>query len=95
MFNVELSVTGHSGHAVLALRGELDIADAPDVAAQLKAAVAAFGPLIIVDLAGLQFIDCCGLGTLVRLLNWTRDGSGDMYLAAPRPRVRRVLEMSA
>jgi hypothetical protein len=28
MFNVELSVSGHGGHAVAALRGELDLTDA-------------------------------------------------------------------
>jgi len=94
MFNVELSVSGHSGDTVVALCGELDLADAPAVASRLIAAVAAFGPSIIVDLAGLEFIDCCGLGVLVRLLKWTRESGGDMYLVGPRPRVRRVLEMA-
>jgi anti-sigma B factor antagonist len=94
MFNVELSVSGRGGHAVVALCGELDLADAPVVASHLIAAVAAFGPSIIVDLAGLEFIDCCGLGVLVRVQKWTRESGGDMYLAGPRPRVRRVLEMA-
>ena len=93
MFNAELSVCGHGGHAVVALCGELDLADAPVVASRLIAAVAAFGPSIIADLAGLEFIDCCGLGVLVRVQKWTREDGGDMYLAGPRPRVRRVLEM--
>jgi anti-sigma B factor antagonist len=94
MFNVELSVSGRGGHAVVALCGELDLADAPVVASQLIAAVAASGPSIIVDLAGSEFIDCCGLGVLVRVLNWTRESCGDMYLVAPRPHVRRVWEMA-
>ena len=94
MFNVELSVSGHGGHAVVALRGELDLADASAVASHLIAAVAACGPSIIVDLAGLEFIDCCGLGVLVRVLKWTRERGGGMCLAGPRPRVRRVLEMT-
>jgi len=92
MFNVELSVSGHGGYAVVALCGELDLADAPVVASHLIAAVAAFGPSIIVDLAGLEFIDCCGLGVLVRVQKWTRESGGDMYLVGPRPQLRRVLE---
>jgi anti-sigma B factor antagonist len=94
MFNVELSVGGFGGHAVVALCGELDVADAPDVASRLIAAAAACGPSIIVDLAGLEFIDCCGLGVLVRVLNWTRENGGDMALAAPQQRVRLVLEIT-
>lgn len=93
MFNVELSVSGHGGHAVVALCGELDLAEAPVVASHLIAAVAAFGPWIIVDLTGLEFICSCGLGVLVRVLNWTRESGGDMYLVGPRLRVRRALEM--
>jgi len=94
MFNVELSVSGHGGHAVVALCGELDLAEAPAVASHLIAAVAAFGPSIIVDLADLELIDCCGMGVLVRVLKWTRESGGDMYLVGPRLRVRRVLKMA-
>ncbi len=94
MFNVELSVVGHDGHAVVALCGELDLADAPAVASHLIAAVAACGPSIIVDLAGLDFIDCCGMGVLVRVLKWTRESGGDMSLAAPQQRVRNVLSVT-
>jgi anti-sigma B factor antagonist len=94
MFNVELSASGHGGDAVVALSGELDVVDAPVVASHLIAAVAAFGPSIIVDLAGLEFIDCRGLGVLLRVLKWTRESGGDMYLVGTRPPVRRVFEMA-
>jgi anti-sigma B factor antagonist len=92
VFNVELSVSGHGGYAVVALCGEVDLADAPVVASHLIAAVAAFGPSVIVDLAGLEFIDCSGLGVLVRVQKWTRQCGGDTYLVAPRLGVRRVLQ---
>jgi anti-sigma B factor antagonist len=91
MFNVELSVGGHGGHTVAALCGELDLADAPAVASHLVAAVAAGGPSIIVDLAGLEFIDCCGLGVLIRVLKRSREGGGELYLTTPQPCVRTVL----
>jgi anti-sigma B factor antagonist len=94
MFNVELSVSGDGGYPVVALCGELDLAGAPVLASHLIASVAAFGPSIIVDLTDLELIDCCGLGVLVRVLKWTRESDGDMYLVGPRLRVRRVLEMA-
>jgi anti-sigma B factor antagonist len=94
MFNMELSIGSHGGYAVVALCGDLDLADTSAVASHLVAAVAKCGPSIIVDLAGLEFIDCCGLGVLVRVLKRTREGGGDIYLAAPRRRVRRLLQIT-
>ena len=55
MFSTELSTRSCDGYAVVALRGELDLADAADVAAELTA-VAAREPGIIVDLAGLRVL---------------------------------------
>ncbi len=94
MFNVDLSVDDFEGYAVVALCGELDLLDASDVASHLIAAVAAYGPSIIVDLAGLKFIDSCGLGVLVRVLRWTRESGGDLSLAAPQRQVRQVLRIT-
>jgi anti-sigma B factor antagonist len=94
MFNVDLGVGDFGGYAVVALCGELDLSDTSDVESHLIAAVAACGPSIIVDLAGLKFIDSCGLGVLVRALRWTRESGGDLSLAAPQQQVRRVLEIT-
>jgi len=94
MFNVDLSVGDFDGHAVVALFGELDLFDTSGVASHLIAAVAACGPSIIVDLAGLDFVDSCGLGVLVRVLRWTRECGGDLSLAAPQQQVRRVLDIT-
>ena len=94
MFNVELSIGINDGHAVAAMCGELDLADAPAVSSLLVAAVAACGPSIIVDLTGLEFIDCCGLRVLLRVLKDTRRNGGDIYLAGPQQRVRKVLRVT-
>ncbi len=94
MFDVELSVDSFGGHAIVALSGELRVADAPGLASHLITAVAACGPSIIVDLAGLALVEPCGLGVLVRVLKWTRERGGDMALAAPQPQVRQVLSVT-
>ena len=81
------------GRVVVALRGELDVVDAASIAAGL-AAVAAREGEIIVDLAGLEFIDCSGVAALVRARNKARDGGGDLLLAAARQQVLRVLTLT-
>jgi anti-sigma B factor antagonist len=89
---VDLSIRDFDGQAVVALRGELSLADTPGVASHLIAAVAACGPSVIVDLAGLKGISYCGLSVLLRIRKWTRRSGGDLPLAAPQQPVRRILE---
>jgi anti-sigma B factor antagonist len=90
MFSIDLD-SGESGSpVVVALRGELDLVDAATVTAALEAA-ATRGPWIIVDLAGLEFIDASGIAALSRGRRHARAAGGDLLLAAPQRRVRRVL----
>ena len=92
MLNADVSIRYFDGQAVVALRGELNLADTPRVAAHLIAAVTAYGPSVIVDLAGLEGIGYSGLSALLRVRKWTRQSGGDLPLAAPQPPVRRLLQ---
>ena len=93
MFSVDLSTRECDGHVVVALGGELDLADAAEVAAALAAA-AGREPRIIVDLTALEFIDCSGVAALARGRRHARQAGGDLLLAAPRQRVLRVLAIT-
>jgi anti-anti-sigma factor len=92
MATAGLSTREYGGHVVVALRGELDIADAASVMAVLAAA--AGNPRIIVDLAALVFVDSSGVAALVRGRNLARRAGGDLLLAAPRGPVRRILALT-
>ena len=92
MLSVELSIGDFDGQAVVALRGEPNLADIPSIASHLIAAVAACGPSVIVDLAGLEGIGYSGLSVLLRIRKWTRQSGGDLPLAAPQQPVRQILE---
>jgi anti-sigma B factor antagonist len=93
MISVRLSIREYGGYVVIALDGELDVNDAASVADAL-AAVAARDPQIIVDLAALEFIDCCALGALCRARAQARQAGGDLLLAAPHGPVRRILALT-
>ena len=93
MISVDLSTRDCDGHVIVALRGELDIADAVSVAAAL-AAVAAREPEIIVDLAGLELIDSSGVAALARGRKQARHAGGDLRLAAAQQQVLRVLTLT-
>ena len=93
MFSTDLSTRRFDGHAVVALRGELDLADAVAVTAALTA-VAAREPAIIVDLAGLEFIDSSGVAALARGRRHAWQAGGDLVLAAPQQKVLRVLAIT-
>lgn len=90
MFRMDLGSGECGGHVVVALRGELDLLYAPAAAIALGD-LAVRQPRIIVNLAGLEFIDASGIAALARGRRHARNAGGDLLLAAPRPAVRRVL----
>jgi anti-sigma B factor antagonist len=94
MCSVDLSTRGCDGRVVVALSGELDVADAANVVAAL-AVVAAREREIIVDLAGLEFIDSSGVAALVRVRKQARHAGGDLLLAAPSLQVLRLLALTS
>ena len=90
MFRMDLGSGECGGHVVVALRGELDVLYAPAAATALRD-LAARRSRIIVDLAGLEFIDASGIAALERGRRHARNAGGDLLLAAPRRAVWRVL----
>jgi anti-sigma B factor antagonist len=93
VFSTDLSTRSCDGRAVVALRGELDLVDAAAVGAALTA-VAAREPHVIVDLAGLEFIDSSGMAALARGRRQAWQAGGDLVLAAPQHEVMLVLAIT-
>lgn len=80
------------GILIVSPEGEADLENAPTLAAAL--AQADTSARIVVDLSGVSFADSSAMAVLVELANRARGGGGALHLAAPRPHVRRVLEMT-
>jgi anti-sigma B factor antagonist len=93
MVSMDLLTRQYDGRAVVALRGELDVAEAASVAAAL-AAFAGGEKAIILDLAGLEFIDSSGMAALALARAQARRAGGDLLLAAPQDQVMRLLSLT-
>lgn len=79
---------------VLELSGEVDAASVLELRYELAAAVDAPGARVVVDLTDVTFMDCAGVGELVRALRRTGWARGSIRLANPTSSVRRVLDLT-
>jgi anti-sigma B factor antagonist len=92
-----VSVTSRAGRGCTVVRvaGDLDLASAPDLRAGLQQAVDDGGDTIVLDLAGVPFIDSSGLGTIVLTYKDLQQRAGRLCLAAVQPFVLKVLELTS
>ncbi|GAB3085295.1 STAS domain-containing protein [Micromonospora schwarzwaldensis] len=90
-----LSVRPGRGCTVLEVRGELDMATSPQLHEALQRLVDAGTRQVVVDLAGVGFMDSSGLGALVVMFKALREAGGRLVLAAVRPPVRSVLAVTS
>ena len=85
----------HAGDTVtVSLRGEVDVLSVDRVRVALNEALAARPRQVVVDLAGLSFIDSTGLGALVFGFQRARDLGIGFRLARPGRGVHQVLVLS-
>jgi len=92
----ESAVTGvdrRNGAVVVSLAGELDLYNAEEVRGALLDACSGEPEVLVVDLAGVRFIDSTALGVLIEARSRMADRSG-FRLAAPGLETRRALEVS-
>lgn len=85
--------TGGQDMAVLAVRGELDLASIE----VLRSTVGGYigrSSHIVLDLSDMTFCDSTGLGTFVGLHRQSAAAGGRLSLAAPRRRVDDLLKLS-
>ena len=80
---------------VLTLSGELDLASAPRVEAELHAAEAAQAGQIILDLWGLNFIDSTGLRLILNADARSKANGRRLRLLPGPPQVQRIFEITA
>jgi anti-sigma B factor antagonist len=90
-----LSVRPGRGCTVLEVRGELDLATSPQLREGLQRLVDAGDRQVVVDLAGVGFMDSSGLGALVVMFKALRAVGGRLCLAGVQPAVQSVLTVTS
>jgi len=92
--DLQVSVSSVGSSHDVRLSGELDIATAPLLVAELRRLASEGAVQVAVDLADLAFIDSTGLSVLINGLKRLRQQGGDMTLRSPTPGTRKVLEIT-
>jgi anti-anti-sigma factor len=79
---------------VLALSGELDLASAPVLERELREAEATSPSRLVIDLAGLAFMDSTGLQALLRARERANTNGHQLALRRAPHQVQRVFELT-
>jgi anti-anti-sigma factor len=82
------------GTQVISFSGELDLANAGIVEAELAAALATVDAQVVVDLSELEFIDSTGIALLVAALRRCDEGRALRFVPSRHPAVNRVLTLT-
>lgn len=79
---------------VFSIDGSVDGTTARELVTSLRAQVTEGSARLVGNLAGVDYTSSAGLRALLETVKETRQRGGDLRLAAVRPEVLRVLELS-
>lgn len=86
--------TAPDGSAVLAVKGELDLASAARFREAVGALMAAGTRTVVVDLSGSDFVDSSGIGAVLWAEHRLRATGGDLITTGSTPPVTRAFELA-
>lgn len=91
-----MSTRSDGERTIVALAGEIDLYTAPRLQSELSAALsAADGPAwLVVDMSAVDFCDSTGMNVLLAAFRQAQERGGGLSLLAPRPSVRKILEVT-
>jgi anti-sigma B factor antagonist len=94
---VELNVSSrfHDDHTIVTICGEIDLYTAPRLHSELAGLLAEGMPTrVIIDMSGVEFCDSTGMNVLLSCLRRARERGGELEIAAPKPAVRKILQVT-
>jgi anti-sigma B factor antagonist len=93
--DLKVDVVSDGGAVVVVATGEVDMLTAPTLSEALgTAADQAAAGVVVLDCAGVSFLDSTGLGAIAGAHQKITDNGGTLRLAALRPHVTRVLQIT-
>jgi anti-anti-sigma factor len=93
MARFEATTSDEAGRVRVTLAGECDLAVRDELTATLLAAVGR-APVVVVDLAALDFLDSSGVHGLVTAHQAARDAGSRLFVVNPSGAVATVLELT-
>jgi anti-sigma B factor antagonist len=87
---MHIETTPGSDRYVVTVSGEVDLANSPDLDAEIIAALESGTESVVIDLTGVSFMDSSGLGVIVRALKRCREADKDLDLVITNERVLKV-----
>ncbi|GAB3656386.1 STAS domain-containing protein [Actinocorallia lasiicapitis] len=92
---LQVSTVSQAGHVVVTAVGELDLYTAPRLQQALVALLREQEvDRVVVDLSGVEFCDSTGMNVLLSGMKRVKERGGQFELAAPRPAVLRILQVT-
>jgi anti-sigma B factor antagonist len=91
--DLELACAAADAGALITVRGEIDMATAPQLRDLLDQLIDSGSGRIVLDCRDLAFLDSSGVGVLVAARNRLGD-EGEIVLDSPQAHVRKVLEIT-
>lgn len=95
---MELNVSSrsHDDHVSVTVAGEIDLYTAPRLHSELSAVIAGAAPdsRVSVDMSRVDFCDSTGMNVLLTSLRQANERGVAFELAAPRPAVKKILQVT-
>lgn len=95
---VELNISSRSrdDHVNVIVSGEIDLYTAPRLHSELSAVIggAPGKSRVTVDMSGVDFCDSTGMNVLLTSLRLANEREVGFELAAPRPAVKKILQVT-
>ena len=91
---MKIQLTNQGDIHTLELSGELDYHSSPELREKLTELTSKQAPKILVNLAGVDYMDSSGIATFVEAFQKTKRYQGRLILAALTPTVRGVFEIA-
>lgn len=91
---LSIEIEEQQGATIVHLKGEVDLNVSPKLRARLKELTSQKKPVIVMDMAGVPYIDSSGVATLVECLQSMSRYQGSLRLCSLTRRASGVFEIS-
>ena len=91
--SMQIEKSKESGVTTLQLSGEVDLHASPALRAELQECASEATPVVLVDFAGVDYIDSSGLATFIEYLRDASAYKGKIALFGMKQKVRTIFDL--